>query len=146
MRTRPLVLVAAAALALLSPGRASAHDLRLILMLPPDRPTELVVEAGFDDDTPAEGAKVTVTAADGTVIAEGRTDERGVCKFERPGPGKYTVTVESAGHRDKLVFEVGEGDYFSGWRLDKTLGIALGVSGLLAASAVFWWLRVRHAR
>src|SRR5262245_2988950 len=107
MRTRPLVLAAAAAFALLSPGRASAHDLQLVVMLPPDAPKELIVEAGFDDETPAEGAKVVITAADGTVVAEGKADEKGVCKLVRPAPGKYTATVTAYGHRDKVVFEVG---------------------------------------
>src|SRR5947208_1959271 len=143
MRTRSLVLLAAAAVALLSPARAGAHDLQLVVMLPPEAPTELVVEAGYDDGTPAQGAKVVVTAADGTVAAEGKTDEKGVCKLVRPGPGKYTATVESIGHRDRIEFEVGRGDYFSGWRLDKTLGLTLGVGGLLGASVGFWWLRRR---
>jgi nickel transport protein len=148
MRTRFLVLViAAVVVAVLSPDRASAHDLQLRVKLPPDEPTVLLVEAGFDDDTPADGAKVVITDAAGKVIAEGKTDEKGVWKTMRPPEGKYAATVESIGHMDKVAFEVAASGYFEfrGWRLDKTLGIALGVGGLLLLSAGFWWFRLRKA-
>lgn len=144
MRSRLIVLAAAAAVVALSPGVASAHDLRLVVKLPPDSPNELVVVAGFDDDTPAEEAKVTITDAGGAVIAEGKTDERGVLRLPRPGAGKYKATVSAYGHRDAVEFEiVGEagGGEYRGWRPDKAVGIAVGVGGLLAASAAFWWFR-----
>ncbi len=148
MNTRFLVVVAVAvAVAGLSPGQAGAHDLQLIVKLPPDAADTLLVEAGFDDATPAEEARVTITAADGTVVAEGKTDEKGVWKTARPAPGKYTAKVEAYGHADRVAFEVADSGYFefSGWRLNKTLGVALGVGGLLALSAGFWWFRLRKA-
>jgi hypothetical protein len=141
MRNYPL----AAAVFLLPAAPAAAHDLRLTVKLPADEPQVVVLEAGFDDDTPAEGAKVTVTDAAGAVVAEGRTGETGVCRLPRPGPGKYTAVVESVGHRDEVPFEVaGAAAEYGGWRPDKTVGLAAGVGGLLAASAGWWWVRRRR--
>jgi hypothetical protein len=143
MRTRFLVVVLAAAAVVLSAGRAEAHDLQLVVKVPRDSPEVLILEAGFDDGTPAEGAKVAVTDAAGKAVAEGKTDEKGVCKLTRPGPGKYTATVEAWGHRDRVEFEIvesGEGEY-RGWRPNQAVGLAAGVGGLLAFSAGFWWLR-----
>lgn len=145
MRTRFLVLVAITAVAL-SPAPASAHDLRLVVKLPPDAPGVLVLETGFDDDTPAEEAKIVVTDASGAVVAEGKTDERGVCRLTRPGPGAYTATAEAYGHKDRVPFEIVgaavEGEY-RGWRPDRTTGLVVGVGGLLVGSGAYWWFR-RH--
>jgi nickel transport protein len=148
MQTRFLVLVATATVvALCTPGAADAHDLQGVVKLPPSDLTVLIVEAGFDDETPAEGATVRLLEAGGTLVAEGKTDEKGVWKTTRPGKGKYVVKVESLGHADRIEFEiVGTGDYeFAGWRFDKTLGLAIGVGGLLVASGGFWWFRLRKA-
>ena len=93
MRTRLLVLVAAAvAVAALSPGRALAHALDVTVKVPPDS-RQVVVEVGFDDGTPAEKAEVVVTDASGAVVAKGLTDGDGgrdsdatgePCRFGRP--------------------------------------------------------------
>jgi len=145
MRSRFLVLVAATlAVAVLAPGRASAHDLRAVVKLPGDA---LVVEAGFDDETPAQGAKVTIADAGGNVVAAGETDERGVCRLANLTPGKYTAVVEAVGHRDEVAFEVAGSSglfEFSNWRPNKNAGLAAGVGGLLAVSGAFWWLRRRR--
>jgi nickel transport protein len=147
---RLLVLAALAGfVAGLSPAEALAHDLRLVVKLPPDSPGELVMEAGFDDDTPAEAARATVTTPDGRLVAEGKTDERGVCRLPRPGPGRYVAVVEAVGHRDSVEFEVVGApgpatETFAGQRLDRTLGLALGVGGLLLASLGYAWLRGRR--
>src|SRR5437763_663533 len=144
MRRRPLVLLAAAlAVALLAPGRADAHDLRATVKLPGDA---VVVEAAFDDETPADGATVTISDAAGNLVAQGKADEKGVCRLAKLAPGKYTAVVESVGHRDAVAFEVADSAglfEFSNWRPNKTLGLAAGVAGLLGASAAFWWLRRR---
>jgi nickel transport protein len=58
---------------------------------------QLRVEVYYDDDTPAQDAKVTVRAGD-EVVAEGRTDEKGVWTCPKPGPGTYEVRAESVGH------------------------------------------------
>src|SRR5262245_65730861 len=97
----------AAALLVCLPERAFAHDLLATVKVLPDA---VVVEAGFDDDTPAEGAKVVVTDASGKEIASGKTDEKGVFKLSRPGPGKYKAVVESAGHRDEAEFPIKAAD------------------------------------
>jgi len=145
MRTLRLVLGIAAAIVVLNPNRADAHALVLGVKLPPDAPDLLLVEASFDDETPAEGAKITITVADGTVVAEGTTDEKGVCQLTRPGPGKYKATVDSHGHRDAVEFEVagGGGGEFMGWRPDQVTNLAIGVGGLLGLSAAYWWFRLR---
>jgi hypothetical protein len=156
MPTRLLVLLLALATVALSPAAARAHDLRLVVKLPPDEPTVVVLEAGFDDDAPAEAATVTLIDAEQYVIAEGKTDDRGVCRLPRPGPGKYTAKAVAIGHRDRVAFEVAgppepeapAGDAapteYRGWRPDQTLGLWAGVGGLLLASGAYWWLRGRH--
>jgi hypothetical protein len=148
MRTRFLVVVLAAAAVVLSADRAGAHDLQLVVKLPRDAPGVLIVEAWFDDGTPAEDAKVVITDSAGKTVAEAKTGETGVCKLTRPEPGRYTATVEAYGHRDRVEFEIvesGEGEY-RGWRPDKALGLAAGVGGLLAFSAGFWWLRRKNGQ
>lgn len=94
-----LLIRAAAALALVAgfAGPAAAHALDAEAKL---KNGVVRVEAFFDDDTPAERASVTVTDAGGKVIAEGKTDERGVWSFPAPPPGKYKMVVDAgAGHR-----------------------------------------------
>jgi nickel transport protein len=149
MRNRLLVLVAAACgVAALSPGRAAAHALQVTIRTMSDA-TPVTVIVGFDDDTPAEDAKVVVTDAAGKEVARGKTDERGVWRFTKPAPGKYVATAEAIGHKTKVEFEVAtdpEATEYTGWRPNRTLGVALGVGGLLAASVGFWWLRLRKTR
>lgn len=59
--------------------------------------TELKVEVFFEDDTPADGAKVQLRHGD-EVVAEGRADETGVWKTVAPSPGEYEVRAEHTGH------------------------------------------------
>lgn len=152
MRARRVVVVFGVLLVVGSwPAGAFAHDLVLVVKLPPDAPAEVVLEAGFDDDTPAEDARTWVARADGSVVAEGRTDARGVCRLPRPGPGRYTAYVEAVGHRDAVDFEIiaatsDRPTTFAGRRLDKTLGLAVGVGGLLGASLGYAWWRRRGSR
>lgn len=127
---------------LLAPARAAAHDLIAEVDATAD-PVRVV--AGFDTGMPAEGAKATVTAADGRLVAAGVLDERGVWAFARPGPGVYKVVVEDpAGHRDErtlTVPETGEVTADAPDRLDKRLGLALGLGGLLGATGLYVWAR-----
>ena len=102
MSNRLLVVLVAATIVGL-PERSEAHDLKATVRVLPEA---VVVEAGFDDDTPAEGARVVVLDASGTEAAIGKTDDRGVCRLPMLKVGKYTATVESAGHRDEVPFEV----------------------------------------
>jgi hypothetical protein len=109
-----------------------------------------VVEAGFDDDSPAEGARVVILDAAGSEAASGKTDERGVCRLAKLSPGKYTATVESAGHRDEVRFEVAAPEFLDAPveyvrdRPDKTIGVVVGVGVLLAVSLAYWWVRLRR--
>jgi LPXTG-motif cell wall-anchored protein len=136
----PLVLAAAGvAVALLGPGRAAAHDIRAAVPDPNADPIR--VEAAFDDDTPADGVKVTVADAAGAVVAAGVTDGRGVWAFPRPGPGAYTIVVEGFGHRAEVGLTVpgagGPAEVTSRWRLDKRIGLAVGLAVLLGGSALY---------
>ena len=142
-RSRPLVVATAAiAVVLLIPRPALAHDLRVKVDTRQDPVrVEAWYETGFGDQDPAEAAKATVTDADGNEVASGVLDAKGVWTFPRPGPGQYTVVVEAAGHRDSVRFEQ-SGEY-AGWRLDKRLGLALGLAVLLGGSLAFWYAR-RH--
>jgi nickel transport protein len=145
MPRRFLVLLAAAIVAGF-PGLASAHDLRAVMRVLPDG---VVLEAGFDDDTPAQGARVVILNSAGVEIASGTTDERGLCPLPKIAAGRYTATVESAGHRDEVSFEVAAPEFLDApleyvrERPDKTLGVVIGVGALLAVSFAFWWLRLR---
>jgi hypothetical protein len=123
---------------------ARAHDLRTVLHIGHDT---VKVEAGYDDDTPAEKARVLVTDGAGETVAAGVLDERGLWVFPRPQPGEYVVVVESAGHRDRLGFtitapvaEAGPIAYTS-WRLDKRLGLAIGLVLLLGGTVALRYVR-----
>jgi hypothetical protein len=143
MRNRFLVLVVAAVIVVAAPQRVRAHDLRATVKLLPDA---VVVEAGFDGDMPADDATIVIVDGAGTEVARAKTDERGVGKLPMLAPGKYVATVESMGHRDEVTFEVaGAADVleFTSWRLDKRVGLAIGVGACLALAAAFWWFRLR---
>jgi hypothetical protein len=65
-----------------------------------DRLSSLPTCRSRDDDTPAEEASVVVTTIDGKPVANGKTDERGLWSFARPGPGRYLIVVDAgSGHR-----------------------------------------------
>lgn len=147
---RSLVLVAAAlgVVALHGP-HAAAHDLHATVRVSADR---VAVEGGYDDETPASEARVTVKDVAGTAIATGTLDERGLWSFARPAPGEYVVVVEIAGHRDRVKFEVpGLPDTsaaappnpveYSNRRLDKRLGLAVGLVAILGGTLAYVLLR-----
>jgi hypothetical protein len=93
-RSFPRTLTAIAVV-LATAGPALAHKLMLTVTVTGDR---VRVEAFHDDDTPADGAAVTVRQGDDPPVAEGKTDEKGVWTFARPAPGAYTVRASSVGH------------------------------------------------
>ncbi len=67
------------------------------------------VEAYFDDDTVAADAAVVVRDAAQAIVAEGRTDAKGLWSFAAPDAGIYRVTVDAgAGHRTTLRIKVPE--------------------------------------
>jgi nickel transport protein len=136
---------------LLGTSRAEAHAL-FIKVEPATDPVKVL--AYYEEDIPAESADVTVTDADGNVVVSGKTNDRGEWAFERPTkPGTYTVTVKQTGHRAKDVFTVAEAAEGAGAeadqpaptgrRLNRWVGLSLGVAGLLGISGVSWLLRRR---
>lgn len=144
---RYLVLATAAtAGALLVPSTAVAHGLHADVTVA----DTIKVVAYFDDDMPAESAEVRVTGAAGTEVFAGKTDERGVCTFPRPAPGAYTLRVKSTGHAAKVEFRVdGESEaapaVYTGWRMNRTVGLAVGLVLLLGLSiACKFFLRRRR--
>lgn len=142
-RRSTVVLMASIAVALLGCNAAQAHDLRGKVKIPPDA---VIVEAAFSDDTPAGEALVTITDAQRTVIAKGRTDDRGICSLPPLPPGSYTAVVESIGHRDAIDFQVSAGSEdleFTNPRLNAALGLGIGVAILLAGSGGYWLARRR---
>jgi hypothetical protein len=98
------LLILACLLAGTSP--AFAHRLHVDPKLAGD---QVRVEAFYDDGTPAQEAKVTITLGEQT-IAEGRTDEKGVWTCAKPAPGTYLVRAESVGHAAKDTLIVPEPD------------------------------------
>ena len=143
-RFRLLVLATVAAVGGL-PASAAAHGMFADVTVA----DAVTLVAYFDGDEPAEFAEVQVTDADGTVVASGKTDERGLWTFPKPRPGAYTLTVRSIGHVAKRAFRVGgEPDappaVYTGWRPNTAVALIVGVGGLLGISAVSWFLRRRR--
>lgn len=102
--------------ALMLPAVASAHAVGLDVKL---KDNAVRVEAYYDDDTPAADAKVTVETADKAVVAEGKTDDKGVWTCSAPAAGEYTVRVDAGdGHKAKAKITVpaaaGESSRFAG--------------------------------
>jgi hypothetical protein len=93
------------ALLLVGTSPAFAHRLHVDVKANGD---QVRVEAYYDDDTPAQEAKITISLGDQTV-AEGRTDDKGVWTCAKPAPGTYVVRAESVGHaaKETLVVEPG---------------------------------------
>jgi hypothetical protein len=87
-----------------APACAFAHALGVDCTL---RGAEVEVEAFYDDDAPAQMAKVQVVNALDEIIASGVTDAKGRWTFAAPPPGKYEVRVDAgAGHRAKKTINV----------------------------------------
>lgn len=60
----------------------------------------LIVEAYFDDDTPAVDAEARLEKPSGEILAQGKTDQRGTWRTLRPEPGTYQVSVNAGlGHK-----------------------------------------------
>ena len=121
-------------------ARSSAHDLQATVKVENDR---VIVEAGYNGDEPASSAHVFVSTNAGLEVARGELNERGVWSMPRPVPGSYVVVVEQAGHRaevDILVESIGQADYLPE-RLDKRVGMALGVVIVLAATGAWYYWR-----
>lgn len=102
-----LLLLSCVAALLCLPGTASAHALGAEWSI---RGGQILLEAYFSDDTPAQGAVVSVLllSTEPAKKFEGKTDEKGFCLFPRPGrPGKYRIVVDAgSGHKKELIMEI----------------------------------------
>jgi hypothetical protein len=100
-RPIPLLLALFALSAAPLPARAHAVGMACRIEGP-----HIVVEAFYDDDSPAVRAKVRVL--DGSQeVGNGLTDEKGVWSFARPAPGHYSVQLDAgAGHRATQTIKV----------------------------------------
>ena len=118
------------------------------------------VEAYFSDDTPAIAAHVVVRNEQNAIVAEGRTDDRGIWTFARPAAARYEVMVDGgAGHRltQKLTIPepapqlesqenaVGAGPPRSEFTRIPWLRLATGL-GLIFFLAAGWLARARIGR
>ena len=66
----------------------------------------LRIEAWFDNETPADGAKVKLLANKKT-LHEAITDERGLCSIPTPALGSYLIEVNAGGgHRTEVAFSL----------------------------------------
>ena len=73
---------------------ACAHRLNVRAKIDGD---QVRIEAFYDDDMPAQEARITIADGD-QIVAAGQTDEKGVWTCACPKPGSYTVRAESVGH------------------------------------------------
>jgi nickel transport protein len=150
--SRPTLL---AILALLPASPAMAHGLNV--SVEPDTPGALVtVAAYFEDNTPAQQAKVFVTEVDSTPVVHGTTDDRGRWAFARPAPGRYRILVDAGnGHRVHADLTIATDPALSAGidtpsRAEFTrfrwLGVLGGVGFLGLFAGVAWLVRRRRAR
>lgn len=104
MRLFPFVAVFAVGALGLSPGAARAHRMDVEVTV---TGAVFQVVVGYEDETPSEGAAVTVATAGGEVVGSGRTDAKGVYELPRPPAGRYTVTAnDHAGHTAAVTLDV----------------------------------------
>jgi len=97
MRGLPSLALPALLLLMLMPALAFAHNVGVACKLRGDK---VEVEAFYDDDTPAQKAKVQVKDGKDEIVASGVTDEKGTWNFAAPASGKYVVYLDAgAGHR-----------------------------------------------
>jgi nickel transport protein len=131
---------------------AYAHKLLMTVKI---ESKQVTVEVFYEDDTPAEEAKLTVTDTKDNKVLEGITDEKGVWKFPPPKPGNYQIKAISIGHAVKANFtitdestaleESNSGQFSTPSRKEQTqfpwLRVILGLLAISLASIVFWWLK-----
>lgn len=140
-----ILLTATTAGVILVPGGAGAHDMNATVQVGAG---SVRVEVFFEEDLPAERAAVRVTDAAGAEVAAGTTDERGVWTFPAPPPGEYQLRATCIGHAAAVGFMVAaapaaEPVAYTGWRLNKAVGLGAGAGGLLGVSALVWRRRRR---
>jgi len=151
MRPTRLLVLAALAVVGATASPAYAHDLKLVVSF---TATEVKFVAAYDDDTPAEEAKITLSTAEGVEIAKGMIDAKGMWATPLPPPGKYVVVVRDGGHRDRKEFTINPPASataepavevtYERWRIDKALGLCVGLGVLLGGTLLYVVLRRRR--
>lgn len=120
------------------------------------RADKLEVRAFFDDDSPAEDAKVRVLDLEAKQVQEGKTDADGLCVLPLPPAGEYHIVIDAgAGHRKTIEIRVPAAGYPAGSSADDYFGpdqptsqrwlkagIGIGVIGVLALAA---WVALRRS-
>ncbi|WP_020468842.1 carboxypeptidase-like regulatory domain-containing protein [Zavarzinella formosa] len=81
-------------LGLLTHSSAHAHKMLATCRL---TETEVLVEVYYEDDSPADGAKIQIRQGD-AVLVEGRTDDTGKWTALRLASGEYVLRAEHYGH------------------------------------------------
>lgn len=135
-------------LVLLAPATARSHGIGVEAKIQGDR---VLVEAYFDDSSPAADAPVRVFSATGQVTAEGKTDAQGRWTFPAPPTGKYRITVDAGdGHLAKATITIPESaqsaaavvisdgltrEQATGTRRYLMIGMGLGIIGLATLAA-----------
>ena len=152
MRPTRFFVLAALATVVATASPARAHDLKLEYQF---TATEVKFVAAYDGDEPAEGAKITLSTAEGVEVAKGELNDKGVWVTPLPPPGKYVVVVRDAGHRDRKEFTIHPPAVaaaepvvevtYERWRIDKSLGLSIGLGVLLGGTILFVILRRRPA-
>lgn len=116
--------------------------------------TQVTVEGFFDDDSPADDAKVVLEDANGQVVLEGKTDAKGVWTFMAPKPGQYKVKLDAgSGHRATKMLTiaeptptpteappqtVSEGTTREEFTRTPWAKIGIGLAVILLGASVFW--------
>lgn len=97
--------------ALLTPSPMYAHKLIVDAQIHPHAPTTLSIEAYYDPDEPADDVKITLQDSAGNIVAEGRSDAKGVCRLPRPKAGSYTLIADDGqGHRSQKQLDIPSSD------------------------------------
>jgi hypothetical protein len=136
-------LLAALLLLGLCPGFAFAHNIDFTWKSVGE---QLLIEAFFDDDTPALAARVQILDEEGRIMASAVTDGQGKCTLPAPNPGKYHLVVDAgAGHRKERPIVIGDSSSGGVKRSDFTrfpwVRIAIGLGVIGAVAGAFLWSR-----
>jgi len=85
---------------------------------------KIVVEGYFSDGTPARNSKVKIYNENGEKIAEGKTDEKGICSFPIPeNTDRLKISlIAGMGHRTETSFSIGKEIEQSGNEVKKEEG------------------------
>lgn len=104
--------------------------------------TQLKVEAWYDNDVPADNAKVILLQQQKT-LQEATTDERGMCSLAVPPPGDYLLDINAGGgHRTEIAFtiaaevDVTAGDSKSGIHNKRWWGATVGILLIIIATVL----------